>query len=74
MRCKMVLLSVTALAILAANTAGARGFQLGDYFFWLQNIGNGGNGASSGPSFTLPGGPFATSDGALWVKREARMP
>jgi hypothetical protein len=56
------------LAILAATTAGATGFQLGDYFFWLQNIGNGGNGASSGPSFTLPGGPFATSDGALWVK------
>ena len=40
----------------------------GPLILWLQNIGNGGNGASSGPSFTLPTGPTATSGGAIWVK------
>ena len=59
--------SLTTLVFLAANTASA-GFVVGDYFFELRNDGNGGGGASSGPSFTLPTGPTATSDGAIWVR------
>jgi hypothetical protein len=67
MRRFVVVLSVLAIVVLAASSAQA-GFVFGDYYFQLTNWDNGGGGYGIGPSFNLPTGPTATTDGGIWVK------
>ncbi len=68
MRRLMTVLSVTTIVLLAANGAFADTFQTGNWYFFLSNWNNGGGGYGLGPSFNLPTGPTATTDGAIWVK------
>ncbi len=63
----MTVLSVTAIVLLAANATFAQ-MQTGNWYFALSNWDNGGGGYGLGPSFNLPTGPTATTDGAIWVK------
>ncbi len=68
MRYLPAILGLTACALLAANTTCAQQFQPGDYYFELSNIGNGGDGAGTGPAWVLPTGPTSATGGAIWVK------
>ena len=67
MRRMIAILSVMAIATLAASAAQA-GFVYGDYYFQFDNWGNGGDDNSTGPAWVLPTGPTATTDGAIWIK------
>ena len=69
MRRLMTVLSVAALMLAAANAAFADTFQYGNWYFGLNDWGNGGGGYGMGPAFTLPDGPTATTDGAIWRRR-----
>ena len=61
-----------AIVTLAAGVAQAD-FVTGDYYFLFNNWGNSGMPWNSlGASRQLPGGPFATTDGAIWGRRAAR--
>jgi hypothetical protein len=65
----MTVLSAAAILLLAANAAFAtQTFETGNWYFFLSNWDNGGGGYGLGPSFNLPTGPTATTDGAIWVK------
>ena len=69
MRRLMTVLSAAAILLLAANAAFATQiFQTGNWYFALSSWDNGGGGYGLGPSFNLPTGPTATTDGAIWVK------
>ena len=69
MRRLMTVLSAAAILLLAANAAFAtQTFETGNWYFFLSNWDNGGGGYGLGPSFNLPTGPTATTDGAIWVK------
>ncbi len=67
MRRLIAVLSGVAIVALAASAAQA-GFVFGDYYLVFSNWDNGGGGYGIGPSFNLPTGPTATTDGGIWVK------
>ena len=67
MRHATTTLCALAMFILAAGAAQAD-------WIGLNNWSNGDNGNGTGPDWTLPGGPHATTDGALWIENTPGSP